>query len=151
MMHIVQNTQATFRQLPLIYVGDALTPLDPGSSPYRSIVKYESRELKEYKTALQATDQLHLQFWNAAIAIFSIGICIAALLSTSMRRGQQTRKTDMSAMVRLTVLFLLINAAVSVTLATIVPRYEARVFWVLPFLATLQVLRRYFDARAASR
>lgn len=142
-MHIFKNAEATLRQLPLIYVGEELAALRVGTSPYKSIQKYYSDELNEYRTSFQQRDRLKLEHWNELIVLFSLIVCIAALLW----KGKREDVSLLRRLTWLTIIFVLLNAALTATFATVVARYEARVFWVLPFLATLNILRRYYAGK----
>ncbi len=134
-LHIVKNAEATLRQLPLIYVGDELAQLGPGTSPYEAIEKYSCNELKEYNTSQQQSKNLKLTPWNMLIVVFALATCLTVLLWPGPQEA-------LYGMMRLTIIFLLLNAAITATFGTVVSRYEARVFWVLPFLATLHLVRR---------
>jgi hypothetical protein len=143
-MHIVKNAAATLRQLPLIYAGDELAALKEGTSPYKSVERYYPDELNEYRTSLQQENQLKLEHWNVLIVLFSLLVIIAALLWDG-----GTPIAYLRGMAGLSVIFVLLNAAVTATFATVVARYEARVFWVLPFLAILYLVRRYRAGKEA--
>ncbi len=137
-MHFVKNAHATLRQLPLIYAGDELAALGPGTSPYISIDKYFHDELNEYATTAQQHNDLELEHWNIVIVLFSLVVCLIMLVWP----GHDAGAASLRRMFAFSAAFLLINAAVTATLATVVGRYEARVFWVLPFLATLHLVRK---------
>jgi 4-amino-4-deoxy-L-arabinose transferase-like glycosyltransferase len=138
-MHIVKNATATMCELPLIQAGEELAPLGEGSSPYQAIQKLYKDESKEYAAARQQAKDLKLDYWNILILLFALSTSVAALLLT----GRTANHIKLRSMILLSLLFLLINAAVTATFATVVSRYEARVFWVLPFLAALYIIRSY--------
>lgn len=138
MMHILKNSEATLRQLPLIQVGEELAPLKEGTSPYLALEAHSYNELKEYASAQQQEQNLGLNYWNMLIVLFTVGVIVTALFTS----GRDGADHWLRGMLRMTLVFLVLNAAVTATLATVVARYEARVFWVLPFLATLHLVRR---------
>ena len=140
-MHIVQNTQATFRQLPLIYIGDGLQRFGPGTSPYDAIAIYKRQELRAFRFANQQADALHLDWWNTLISLFAIAVCAGALLIRNNGDTLTTALPSLRRAIRLTLLFLIINAAVTATLATVIGRYEARVCWILPFMSMLYIVQ----------
>jgi 4-amino-4-deoxy-L-arabinose transferase-like glycosyltransferase len=148
-LHVLKATHATLRQLPLIYVGDGILMYDYASSPHKEISAHLKGEIKEFHSSAQQGDVLHLLWWNALIIVFALLSCITALL---LRRqpGNAQMRTDMRDAVKLVLLFLLINAAVTATLATVVGRYEARVFWILPFLSILYILRSFYHPDEAA-
>jgi hypothetical protein len=140
LLHTVKATFATLRQLPLIYVGDGILPYDYSSSPDREISLHLKGEIKEFRSSEQQGDNLHLVFWNAFIVLCSLGSCITALF---IRKGPADPRfrADLRRALRIVLLLLMINAAITATLATVVGRYEARVFWILPFLSILYIVR----------
>ena len=141
-LHTIKATHATLRQLPLIYVGDGLMSFKDDSSPQREIYNHLKGEQKEFNSSEQQTENLKLGAWNLLIIFFALLSCATALLLGSRKQG--TGKSDpMGRVVWLSLLFLLINAAVTATLATVIGRYESRVFWILPFLSILYIVRSF--------
>jgi hypothetical protein len=141
-MHMVKNLEATMRQLPLIQVGDELAPLPYGTSPFKAIDEHNSHQIKEYASALQQHQELGLGAWNRVLVPFQLALCVALLLCYSSRRA----KTDiplsqLRSLINISLLFILLNAMMTATFATVVARYEARLFWVLPFFSILYIIR----------
>ncbi len=138
-MHITRNAQAALEELPLIYVGQEFSSFGIYTSPYNAIARYYPQELTRHDNAREQKHTLGLEYWNVLIIGFELLVCIVALV-LSIRRPFSGRLRGMALF---SILFILLNAAITVTFATVVARYEARVFWVLPFLATLSLIRRY--------
>jgi hypothetical protein len=142
-LHIVKNTEATLRQLPLIDVGDGLGAYGYGSSPNGNVKLYRPEEYKEFNSSLQQLDELRFNWWNGLITAFALLTCITALLlKPRPATPAALMLPSLRRLLKLTLLFLLINAGITATFATVVGRYEARVFWILPFFAVLYIIRR---------
>jgi len=148
-LHVIKATHATFRQMPLLYVGDGLQQYEQASSPAREINAHFKGEEKEFHASEQQHRGRHLEWWNPLIIIFSLASIIAALILPLGRNINKTPPAFRSAL-RIILLFLLLNAAVTASLATVIGRYEARVFWVLPFLSILYIVRSLYYRKAAA-
>jgi hypothetical protein len=139
-LHIIKATHATFRQLPLIYVGDGMGVFDSTSSPQRELYNYLKGEQKEFNSSEQQAAGIRFPTWNILITIFALLSCSSALFMTK-KQAASGESAGMGRVVRFVLLFLLVNAAVTATLATVIGRYESRVFWILPFLSILYIVR----------
>jgi hypothetical protein len=145
-MHIAKNAVATVQQLPMLYVGEEFSSFGIYTSPYNAIERYYPQELKQHDRAREQTHELGLEYWNILIVGFELLACLVALvLGLRKSPGEMLR-----GMAWFSILFILLNAAITVTFATVVARYEARVFWVLPFLAALYLIRRWHTRRELS-
>jgi hypothetical protein len=144
-MHIVKNAEAAVQELALIYVGEEFSSFGINTSPYSAIERYYPQELKRHDNAREQQHELGLEYWNVLIIGFELLVCVAALL-WSLR---SSASPILRGMATFSILFILLNAAITVTFATVVARYEARVFWVLPCLATLSLISRYKRRREA--
>lgn len=138
-LHIVKAAQGTLRQLPLIYVGDGLFRFDNASNPQSAIYNHFKREEKEFNSSEQQVGNINFSAWNMLILAFSVLTITAALFVWP--KNAQTRTDPMVILVCLTILFIIVNAAVTATFATVIGRYESRIFWILPFLSILQLIR----------
>ncbi len=143
-LHGVKAAQATLRQMPLLYVGDGFFRFKNDSILQGSMRTHFPGEQKELNVSAQQEGGLHLDWWNPILIAVSLLLIIAALLLRPLSLPQRLAGEGpaFAPLVRLALLFLFFNAAVTAALATVVGRYEARVFWVLPFLAILYMLRR---------
>ncbi len=148
-LHFVKAAHGTLRQLPLLYVGDGLQAYEPSSSPARAIRQHLRSEENEFNTSEQQRRGRHLEWWNPVIIVFSLLAIIMALLLPVGRSAEKAPPAFRSAL-RVILLFLLINAGVTATLATVIGRYESRVFWVLPFLSILYIVRNLYHRKAAA-
>ncbi len=145
LMHGVKAAQATLRQAPLLYVGDGFFRFKNDSVLQGTVHTHFPGEQKELNVSAQQEGGLHLDWWNAFLIAVSVLLIIAALLLQPLPLPQRLAEEGpaFAPLVRVTLLFLFFNAAITAALATVIGRYEARVFWVLPFLAILYILRRY--------
>jgi hypothetical protein len=148
-LHAIKAGHATLRQLPLIYVGDGLMAYEITSSPEREIYNHLKGEEKEFNSSAQQNRSLHLEWWNPFIILFSLISMIVALLIPA-RHIQPGTGVDFRRILWLMLPFLLINAGVTATLATVIGRYESRVFWMLPFLSILYILRSFYHRNTAA-
>jgi hypothetical protein len=136
-MHITRNAWAALQQLPMIYVGEEFSSFSVNTSTYIANERYYPQELQQHYNERDLQQTQVIDYCYVVIVAFEMLVFIAALLlslrgpSSAMLRG----------MVRFSILFILLNAAITVTFATVVARYEARVFWVMPFLAALYLIR----------
>lgn len=138
-MHVIRNAEAAVQELPLIYVGEEFSSFGIYTSPYNAIERYYPQELKQHDKAREQQHKLGLEYWNVLIIGFELLVCVVALLWRLPGPGSRILR----GIVPFSILFILLNAAITVTFATVVARYEARVFWVLPFLAALSLIRRF--------
>lgn len=143
-MHVIQNVQGSFRELPLIYVGDGLQPFDENSSPYKAIAQYHRHQLKEFTVAMQQVSGLHFEWWNTSITLFGLLVITGGLILSRKRASAKGSYDPLHRITWISIIFLIVNAIITVTFATVIGRYEARVFWILPFLSILYILRSYY-------
>jgi hypothetical protein len=150
-LHALTNAKGTLQQLSLLKVGDELAPLGAGSSPYLAIEKYHPAALNAYSTARQRVLGWDISVWNSIILVFELLALVALLIGYFSRKGiADKRIRQLRSFLRLCVYFLIINAAVTVTFATVVARYHTRVFWVIPFLSILYIIRLRQLSKAAT-
>lgn len=140
-LHIVKNTEAGFRQLGQIYVGDGIEQKNPPeSSPYQNIEKYFPHELKEFRSSVQNTGKLPFQQSNFIIISFAVLVGIATLyLSGKSDAEINDPAFNWSTIFSIVILFIVLNAFVTATFSTVIARLQARVFWVLPVVCVLYI------------
>lgn len=146
-MHIVKNSLATLRQLPLIYVGDGLMPFNEPSNPFWKVQQYFGDELKEYRSSLQQTGMLRFEHFNILIVVFSLLVITAALVVGSVVRNPLASTIKFDRIFKLIILFLICNAAITATFSTVVGRFQSRVFWVLVVFSLLFLLNSWLKKR----
>ncbi|MBG8554413.1 hypothetical protein [Hymenobacter guriensis] len=123
--------QATGRQLVHNKVGDGLTRQVENSNAFWKIQESFGYELKEYTNSLQNHNQLHFDDLNERYTLLLVLSGIGLLLVWAS--GQL--RPDARAWVLLVVVALVLNAAVTANLANVLDRLQARVVWLLPFVA----------------
>ena len=129
----------SFRQLTRFSVGDALLPYGDRGEPVDSIrTVFGKRAVSEYLASSQARQELPLRAINILQTSFVLGsLCLLAC------GGIYTRQRD-STVLHLTIAlcsFMLVNAAVTATFSSVHDRYQSRVIWLIPMLASLVVTR----------
>lgn len=146
-MHIVKNSLATIRQLPLIYVGDGLMPFNEPSNPFWKVQQYFGDELKEYRSSLQQTGMLRFEYFNILIVLFSLFSIVATLIAGGVRYMGDESTVFFRRIFKLVALFLICNAAITATFSTVIGRFQSRVFWVLVFFCVLYLLNVWLNRR----
>ncbi len=135
-LFLFKSAQATLRQLPQVYIGDGLTQMGPGSSPYNNIAHYHQHELKEYSAAQQQTSGLPFNLFNGIIIVFSFLLGAGVLFT--WKNGMHPL---WATLFRMVLLYLLCNAAITATFSTVLGRFQARIFWLLPFFCLLYLAK----------
>ncbi|HLG03482.1 MAG TPA: hypothetical protein VI731_07790 [Bacteroidia bacterium] len=136
--------KSLFNSAKIFFVFDeALNPAyDMESSPYAAMHRYFKDSGYEYLMARQQSNVLNHDrenFIQRFVIIGSLVIIAAALFAGRVRR-------KLSPLLAFTLLFfftaLISNAAVCGTLASMSPRFQSRIAWLLPFLVLM--LMHYF-------
>ena len=141
-MHVTKATDATFRQLTQLYIGDGLLPQSEGSTPYGAVRNFFPYQLKEYSASLQANNQLPISMFNVVIFVSCSMILLAFLFFAGKYKSDFSDKApiDWHSIFVVLILFLLINAFVTANFSTVIARLQARAFWVLPFVCLLHCM-----------
>ncbi|MGO4686270.1 hypothetical protein [Hyphomicrobium sp. 2TAF46] len=129
----------SFSQLTHFSLGDALLPYDDRGEPVDSIrTVFGKRAVGEYLASSQARQQLPLRAINILQTSLVFGsLCLLAC------GGIYTRRHD-STVLHLTIAvcsFILVNSVVIATFSSVHDRYQSRVTWLIPMLASLVVAR----------
>ncbi|TGE05493.1 hypothetical protein [Hymenobacter fodinae] len=137
---VSETVQATLRQLTHIGHGDGLTPFRENTNPYWKVSDLAYYELKEYMTSLQNRGALDFSALNErtyTTHLLAVAV-LAGLLLTGLRR-----LLTPSAILVVVILSLGVvsNAVVTGGLANVLDRLQARVSWVMPFVALLLVVQ----------
>ncbi len=128
---------ATGRQLTDYEIGP-ITRQGEGSAPY-SVLQNWPKELSRYEASAQFAGDLNFERerkWQAASIPVSLFLIVGMMLFALLRK-QWTRKWTVFLLSAL--VFLLANAAVCGVLSGVLNRYQARVIWILPFLALVMI------------
>ncbi|AGK56888.1 hypothetical protein HYPDE_26028 [Hyphomicrobium denitrificans 1NES1] len=134
-----ESAKDFFRQLMRFSIGDALLPYGDGGEPVDSIRAVFGKEaVSEYLASSQARQELPLKAINILQTSLVLGsLCFLACGCI------YTRQRD-STVLHLTLAlcgFVLVNAAVTATFSSVHDRYQSRVIWLIPMLASLVVAR----------
>jgi hypothetical protein len=136
-LHVFKSVEGTARQLSQISIGEGLGAQKDSSTLFWGVYNNYPYEFKEYKHSMQNEGAMKPDFMNVIILVFTVLVLAISLLIASYLSISETWKT----LFLLTLLFLLTNAFVTATLSTVISRFQARVFWVLPFLCVLYILQ----------
>ncbi len=150
-LHILKSLEGTLKLMPQLFVNDALGAEKPGSNTDKNIGLYYGHQLKEFRASVQAHDLLEpvAERDNLLIVCFAIAMGACVLwFNRNPGAAHHSTGTDWTLLFGLTLLFLVLNAWTTATFSTVVSRFQARVFWVLPFLCLLFILQ-YGLARSA--
>jgi hypothetical protein len=137
---VEQSAKDTFSQLTRFSVGDALLPYGDRGEPADSVrTVFGEAAVAQYLTSSQARGELPLKAAN----ILQIGVVIASLCCLVWGSIRSHRRDP--TVLRTTFLlcgFMLANAAVMATFSSVNDRYQSRVTWLIPLVASLAVARR---------
>jgi hypothetical protein len=134
-----QSVLGSLRQLTRFSVGDALFPHGDRGEPIDAVrMVFGEATVARYLTSLQAASALPLKTTNVLqtiVVIASFGLLVVG--------GIRTRRRD-PIVLYLTFafcIFLFINAVVTATFSGVHDRYQSRIIWLIPLLASLTVGR----------
>lgn len=127
-LHLLEAIKGTATELSLLSVGDGLNFDISNSNVLYKIENHYPKKLEYLRASKQGKGILHTDSWNTIYPIVAL-LTIAAGLWIAYRK----RDPMIQNLLTCIVLFLVINALISCSFANILPRLNARVFWVLPF------------------
>jgi hypothetical protein len=149
-LHMLKSTEATLRELPQIDIG-GFSQQGIDSSPYGSVRSWFQHELREYLASQQnqGTLQSLTGFFSALILIVTFATFIVALLIKAVRRFEVSppQATAWGSAFGFAILFIVINAFTTATFSTPISRFNARVFWILPFLCIAYIYNHVVQKR----
>ncbi|MBC7553614.1 MAG: hypothetical protein H7257_06505 [Taibaiella sp.] len=126
----------SLRQLVTFNVPDVCTFHGPDSQPYRYIKLYFEDEIGAYISAKQNNGGFHGETCNIFYYVY-FALSVAMLLFLFPR----LMTTEVKFTYACVLIFLLVNAFVSATFSTVINRFQSRVFWVLPALNTILIVK----------
>lgn len=137
-LHLIEAIKGTVKEISLINIGDGLTFNVSQSNLLYKIEEHFPDKLQFLRDSKQAKNILTYNKWNVTFrlfALFTILLLLYLLFNNKLSKAQYT-------WLMIVILYLLINAFTSSTFANVLPRLNARVFWVLPFFCTLIILEQ---------
>jgi hypothetical protein len=147
-LQIFKNMQASARQLIQIGVGDQAQSFPEGSNPYNAVKNRYNHDTKEYLAALQNSSGLKTETYNELIVLFAVISCLSTIFIMVRKQQEQLpRNPEWQNLFMIVIAFIVVNAFVTGTFATVIDRLQARVFWVLPFICLLYVLNYWMEKR----
>ena len=132
-MNVKESLKATMRQFILTNIGDGLTPQVEGSNPFWKIQEHYRSELIPYLKSKQSTGAIHVQMINLLYACSFILSFIVLFLLVMLKK----LNLRILFIIALTILFCLINAFTTASLANILARLNSRCLWLIPFVVII--------------
>jgi hypothetical protein len=131
-LHISEAIKGTVEEACLVTVGDGLLFDIETSNVIYKIEEHFPDKLQYLRDSKQAKDKLSFTTLNLIYQSFALLSIAITLIILFKNKTGNTRY-----LLSIVMLFILINAFTSCTFANVLPRLNARVFWVLPFFCTL--------------
>ncbi len=131
-----KSATSTLRQTTEITLPEKQTVLDANSSPGNSIKSYFEDEMDEYLSSRQNAGMLYGTFFNHLSFIFLVFSTLIILLFRHRILTPLIIKLYIIAVV-----FIFINAFITATLANVLDRLQYRVFWVIPVLNAMVLIK----------
>ncbi len=128
-----ESIKATFRQLFNVDIGSGLLAFRQNSAPYPPIDKYFGNESVEMLVTLQSWGKLDFKFLNIInyfVLSMSVIIIFWACYNNKLNKS-------LKAFIVITFFGILYNSAITASLANISDRLQARVTWVIVFIALI--------------
>jgi hypothetical protein len=145
-LQIQEAIKGTATELSLLSVGDGLNFDINNSNVLYKIENHFPKKLVYLRASKQGQGILHTDPWNTVYPLVAL-LTITAGLWIAYRK----RDPIINSLLTCIVLFLLINALMSCSFANILPRLNARVFWVLPFFCMLLMMQYVQDYRTKKK
>lgn len=150
--HLVQfaysSTTATFSQLLQNEIGSGLITewyALPDSPPHYAISTYFPREVKQYQQARQNKNLwgqgLDLKLINSASSILLFLSALLIFCFLALRKWRDKLEIRMKLFILVLILGIFANALVTASLANVYDRLQARVSWMLVFVALVLVFK----------
>ncbi len=137
-LYVRNCATSTLRQLFDVQAPDHTTFQGKWSSPWQRIGTFFSDELNEYTNSRTYASDLSATGNNYIYYLFFVLSCLWLLF----HKHVFTR--ELQFIYAAILLFLLMNAFVTATFSTVVPRFQNRVFWILPATNAIIIARYYW-------
>jgi hypothetical protein len=135
-MHIKESCKATFQQLILFGVGDGNQSFLQGTLLYKRISYYFPNDLYYYSTSKQS--QTHVDFIEPLNVIFLfITVLSLIIVIILVKRVLIILRKPVQFIIILFSFTILLNAWDCGTFANALSRLEAKIIWLIPFMAIL--------------
>lgn len=135
----------TCKQLFTAGVPSEATVLGEGTMMHRTINDYFKDEAGEYVTSMQNSTRFHGDLNNIFYIMFFLFTSLILLVFPNQLLTSEIKRIYLFIGV-----FIIINAFVTATFSTVLPRYQCRVFWILP-ATNIVVIARYLYAKYAKK
>ncbi len=142
-LFIQKSVISTLRQLTQVTLPEKFPALSYGSSPANSVKFYFEDEITEYNTSLQNSGNLEGRFFNQLYFLFFLATSLIIIYKYRTLLNEQDIKIYC-----IVIVFLVCNAFVTACFANVLDRLQHRVFWVLPAVNVILLLRRLIEIRS---
>lgn len=126
-------------------VGSGLFPNREGTSPYNHIKIYYPNELEAYMNSRQNQGELNLVFFNRIYLCFTLVLSLLFVLLLMLRKI--IIKGGNFMLLCSGLLFLVLNASITASLANVLARLQSRAIWIIPFILLLIILNGLLDKK----
>jgi hypothetical protein len=139
-LQLFKSMEGTLRQLPQFSF--VVVNVSTGSPTYYAIQEHFPLEVKALRNSGQLNNQFVpiVPFFNGVILI-STTLSLLAVLALFPYRKRTPATLNWNFGFAMVLAFLVINAFVAATFSTVAERLQSRLFWLLPFLCVLFIIR----------
>jgi hypothetical protein len=139
LLHIHKGLEAGLSQFFQFDTGDA-PRLGKHDAAHIVMKDYTWKEFRQFEISKQQTGRLSFTELNKDQHIF-VWISFAWILFALWYPAFQSKiPSELKAFIALLFITLLINAFITGSMSTVVPRYQSRLIWMVPFVALLLLL-----------
>lgn len=139
LMFARKSVTSTLRELTQVQAPDHVLFEGKDLQPWKKVRQFFSDELPEYSQSLQNTTGLSATSCNY---IFDLFFVLSSIWIMMFYRSAVNK--EVAIIYCGIILFLFINAFVTATFATVIYRFQYRVFWILPATNAIVILKYYF-------
>jgi hypothetical protein len=137
-MFVQKSVVSTLKQLTRILPPENYVAFNKESEPYKKVRDYFPHQSREFITSMQQAGALTAGSANFVYLLFFIVSSIWLLFFY-----KEVFTTQLYFVYAVLLCFLLANAFITSTFATVTDRFQFRVFWVLPATNAILILRHY--------
>lgn len=136
-MFVQKSIISTLKQLVQFQVQNKTLNMGEGNSPWYTIKKYFADEHNEFNSSKQNTVSIRADKANTVYLIFLF------LSSIMILRIRHLIPSEIAMLYGFIILFVTMNAFITATFSTVLPRYQNRIFWILPATNAILLIKHY--------
>jgi len=138
-MFLQKSAVYSLKQMVQFQVQNKTLYMGQGSSPWHTVKQYFADEHNEFNATIQNTTGLRAENANTVYFIFLI------ISSFMIVRIRHLIPPEVTLLYGFIIVFLILNAFVTATFSTVLPRYQNRIFWLLPATNAIVILKYYLQ------